>query len=73
MALLKPQFMREHPVQSGMIWAVGFVALFLLIDWATGILPMNPGFIGLMIVLGIPAGLGWGYSMKAYHDREASR
>jgi predicted RND superfamily exporter protein len=73
MALLKPQFMREHPVQSGMIWAAALVALFLLVMWVTGLLPLSVPFIGLMIVLGIPASLGWGYSMKSYHDREAYR
>ena len=73
MALLKPKFMREHPVQSGMVWGAAFVGLFLLLMWVTGILPLSIPFIGLMIVLGIPAALGWGYSMKAYHDREASR
>jgi hypothetical protein len=73
MALLKPSFLRAHPVQSGMIWAAGFAPLFLLLIWVTGILPVRPVLVGFLIVCSAAGGLGWGYAMKAYHDRAGSR
>jgi len=72
MALLKPQFLREHPVRSGMIWATGFAALMLLFLWITG-MPIQPAIVTLLLLCSVMGGLGWGYSMKAYHDRAESR
>jgi hypothetical protein len=73
MALLKPEFLREHPIQSGMIWTAGYVPLFLLLGWVTGTFNITSRFVLVVIALGVLGGIAWGYWMKAYHDRAASR
>ena len=73
MALLKPAFLRAHPIQSGMVWGAFFGGLLLLLVWATRIVRISDAFLGMLIFCSIMGGLAWGYSMKAYHDREASR
>jgi hypothetical protein len=70
MPLLKPEFLRAHPVQSGMIWGAGFGALFLLAMWATRIIPITPVLIAILVLCSVAGGLSWGYSIKAYYDRE---
>ena len=72
MALLKTEFLRQHPVQSGMVWAAGFAGLTLGFMWLTG-MPIQSAIVTLLILCSIMGGLGWGYSMKAYHDRAESR
>ena len=69
MALLKPAFLRAHPVQSGMIWAGGFAAVFLVLVWAIGIMPVRGWLVAFIIVCSMLGGLAWGYSMKTYYDR----
>jgi hypothetical protein len=70
MALLKPDFIRAHPIQAGMFWAVGFAILFPLIMWLMGSpIPLKVEFFGICLL----GGLMWGYSMKLWHDWKASR
>jgi len=70
MALLKPEFIRAHPIQSGMLWALGFAILFPLVMWAMGSSPRLSVEFLIMCCLG---GLTWGFTMKFAHDWRAGR
>jgi hypothetical protein len=70
MALLKPEFMRAHPIQSGMFWAVGFGILFPLTMWLMGSpIRVTIGFLAACLL----GGLTWGFAMKLIHDWRARR
>jgi hypothetical protein len=70
MALLKPEFIRAHPIQAGMLWAVGFASLGSLMMWLMG-WPLHWSL--RLLVLLVLAGLVWGYSVKFIHDLKARR
>ncbi len=65
MALLKPEFLRAHPIQAGLIWSAGFLVLFPAIMWLMGSpIPFSMSFVLIVLV----GGLAWGLFMKFYHD-----
>jgi len=70
MALLKPEFLRAHPIQSGLVWGAAFGGFFLLLMWVTGVTSITPISVAILVLCSGLGGLGWGYSIKAYHDRE---
>jgi hypothetical protein len=72
MPLFKHRFLREHPVQSGMVWAAFFGLSFFLVMLFIGI-PMKSAVVVMLVLCSIMGGLGWGYSMKAYHERAGNR
>jgi hypothetical protein len=65
--LLKPEFMRKHPIQTGMLWAVGFVIVYLLVSSMTG---ADIDLVRFFVVAAL-AGVAFGYVMKWHHDRKA--
>jgi hypothetical protein len=70
-ALLNPPFLRAHPVTSGMIWATPLCAGTLLGNWLFG--EVSAVSVSLIVPIWVSGGLAWGYAMKTYYDREASR
>jgi hypothetical protein len=71
MALLKPSFLRAHPIQSGMVWATPMCAGTILGNWLFA--KVSVVSVALIFAIWFCGGLSWGYAMKAYYDREASR
>jgi hypothetical protein len=71
MALLKPEFMRSHPVKAGMFWATPLLLSSLLGSWLFG--QFNAVFVTTASTLWILGGLAWGFAMKSYHDRFGDR
>ena len=68
MALLKPDFLMKHPLQSGLLWTVlFFLSLVLLNLILTGELLDN---LSARFLLAVPAGIAWGYTMRWWHKRK---
>ena len=65
--LLTPEFMRAHPVKSGMVWAAGFAPAMMLGKWLVG--QFNWIFVAVIVPFSILGGLAWGFAMKAYYSR----
>jgi hypothetical protein len=64
--LLTPEFMRAHPIQSGMLWAMPLCAATLFGNWLFGKLSVVS--VVVVVPIWVVGGLAWGYAMKAYHD-----
>ena len=66
MALLKPSFLVEHPIQSGLIWAGFYIPGIVLLSALQGRTETLPA----MIVFAIPGGIAWGYGVRWWYRRK---
>jgi hypothetical protein len=72
MVLLKPEFMRAHPVQSGLLWTGIFVPLFLLAMLLMGNQVTMSGVL-FLVGMAVIGGFAWGFTMQAFHNWRASK
>lgn len=63
MALLKPNYLADHPIWVGLLWAVLFVPTLVLLNWIQGQSVNLP----VLIVAAVPAGIAWGYGMRWWY------
>ncbi len=70
MALLSPQFLREHPVRSGLVWAAGFAPLMAALMLLTGG-EVTPLWVAKLCGAAIAGGLIWGFAMRAIQKGRA--
>jgi hypothetical protein len=67
MAVLKPAFLIQHPIWSGLFWAALFIPCVALLEFLVmGRLQADlPSFI----IRALLAGMAWGFAMRWWHKR----
>jgi hypothetical protein len=65
--------LQGHPILAGLLWAVLFVPLFLLITWMMGKPIGQLSGILILCALALPGGLIWGLTMNAFFARPEDR
>jgi len=66
MALLKPPFLVDHPIKSGLIWAALYVPVIVMLSALQG----RTENLLILTALAIPGGLAWGYFMRWWYRRK---
>lgn len=65
--MLKPAFLIEHPIWSGLVWSALFIPGVVLLEVVIrGDLPDSMTALAIRALL---AGLAWGYAMRWWHKR----